>query len=433
MRPGVSVISTGGYSVTTIDGTGKVCISSDYCTNLSGSSQCSVVVFGSNFVNADKLDGFTIRGGAGYNRSAETRQKIAGGGIFSLSSPTISNNLITANSMSGPQKYFFGAGIYLNSATVSSTVITRTPIDGNRAVPPSVTNSNPNWGIGAGIYSGFAVNTTISQNIVSNNVAADVNISNTRGYGAGISVYQITGGPDVIITRNLISGNIAENFGGGIYVGVYSLTKAHTRATITNNELRDHSASGGGAVSTFYCFSKIVNNTFASNPSYQGGIFVDQGGATDVVSIANNIFTGNAASAPTGGGGAVFVRNLAPFTPLTINNNDFFGNLPAGKHRGGARTHSGTIGSRGNRAVEPQYVSAASNNFHLVKGSPVIDKGSNADTTGAGLSMDADGSVRIKDGNADGTATVDMGEFEYFSGDTDGDGMLDPDDPCPDD
>src|SRR5262249_24879235 len=61
MRPGVSVISTGGYAVTTIDGTGKVCVSADFCTNLSGSNQCSVVVFGSNFVNADILDGFTIR------------------------------------------------------------------------------------------------------------------------------------------------------------------------------------------------------------------------------------------------------------------------------------------------------------------------------------------------------------------------------------
>src|SRR5215510_13490135 len=49
MRPGVSVVSTGGYTVTTIDGTGKPCIKgagsppdpvTDYCVNLSGSTQC---------------------------------------------------------------------------------------------------------------------------------------------------------------------------------------------------------------------------------------------------------------------------------------------------------------------------------------------------------------------------------------------------------
>jgi formylglycine-generating enzyme required for sulfatase activity len=433
MRPGVSVVSTGGYAVTTIDGTGKICVSADFCTNVSASTQCSVVVFGSSFVNTDKLDGFTIRGGAGYNRSAESRQKIAGGGVFVLSSPTISNNLITANSMSGPQQYFFGAGIYLNSGTTSTPVITRNTIDGNRAVPPAGSGSAPGWAIGGGIYSGFAVHATISQNIISNNVAADVNINNTRGYGAGIAVYQITGPPDTVITRNLIFGNVAENFGGGIYVGVYSLGKAHASATITNNEIRGNEASGGSAISTFYCLSKIVNNTIVSNPSFNGGIFVDQGSATDVVSIANNIFTGNASSDATGGGGAIFVRNTAPFTPLTINNNDFFGNLPAGKQLGGARTDAGTIGSLGNLAVDPLYVNTAANNYHLSKGSPVIDKGSNADAIAAGISTDADGSARIMDGNADGTATVDMGEFESSSGDSDGDGTSDGADPCPND
>src|SRR5438552_18194215 len=110
MRPGVSVMSTGGYTVTTIDGTGKPCIQgastpipdpvNDYCTPLPGSTQCSAVVFGSGLTNADKLDGFTIRNGKGVNRSLD--QKVAGGGIFVASSPTISNNLITGNTLQGP-------------------------------------------------------------------------------------------------------------------------------------------------------------------------------------------------------------------------------------------------------------------------------------------------------------------------------------------
>src|SRR5213075_211435 len=78
-------------------------------------------------------------------------------------------------------------------------------------------------------------------------------------------------------------------------------------------------------------------------------------------------------------GGAVFVRNLAPLTPLTINNNDFFGNLPAGEQLGGTRTDAGTIGLLGNIGVNPSYVNAGANNYHLSKGSPVIDKGSNTD------------------------------------------------------
>src|SRR5262249_22213630 len=118
--------------------------------------------------------------------------------------------------------------------------------------------------------------------------------------------------------------------------------------------------------------------------------------------------------------------------PLTINNNDFFGNTPAGKQLGGTRTDAGTIGSLGNLGVDPLYVNAASNNFHLAKGSPVIDAGSDADAPGAGRATDRDGSVRIADGNADGTATVDMGESES-SGDSDGDGTPDATDPCPND
>src|SRR5438093_12514266 len=69
MRPGVSVVSTGGYTVTTIDGTGRPCTqgastppnaAKDFCAALSGSTQCAVVVFGSGFEPPDRIDGFTI-------------------------------------------------------------------------------------------------------------------------------------------------------------------------------------------------------------------------------------------------------------------------------------------------------------------------------------------------------------------------------------
>jgi hypothetical protein len=336
MRPGVSVVSTGGYAVTTIDGTGKPCIrgcvnansttmtcnpavpGSDFCTTVPGSTQCSVVVFTSipAFTNADRLDGFTIKNGKGLDRSTESRPKFAGGGIFSLSSPTISNNLITGNSVQGAQDYYFGGGIYLNSTSVASPVVTKNTIDGNRVVPNAGTPSSNTFGIGGGIYSGFAARATITENVVANNVAGDVNINNERGYGAGISVYQIVGGADTVISRNLITGNIARNFGGGIYVGIYSLTSAHTSTIISNNEIRGNHASGGGGISTFYCLSKMVNNTMHGNTAFQGGgIFVDRGSASDVVSISNNLITGNTATDTVLGGGALYVRNQAPFTP----------------------------------------------------------------------------------------------------------------------
>ena len=43
-------------------------------TPAAGSTQCSVVVFGSYFTNDDRLDGFTIKNGKGINRSTESRK-----------------------------------------------------------------------------------------------------------------------------------------------------------------------------------------------------------------------------------------------------------------------------------------------------------------------------------------------------------------------
>jgi len=66
MKPGVSVFSVQGAAITTIDGTGRTCIqgastppdpANDFCAPLPGSVQCSVVVFGSDFTTADRLDG----------------------------------------------------------------------------------------------------------------------------------------------------------------------------------------------------------------------------------------------------------------------------------------------------------------------------------------------------------------------------------------
>src|SRR5262249_17345116 len=225
------------------------------------------------------------------------------------------------------QNYYFGGGIYLNSTTVGTPVISHNTIDGNRVVPTSGSPSNNHFGIGAGIYSGFATRATIKYNIITNNVARDLNINNQRGYGAGISVYHIGAGADTVITKNLIAGNIARNFGGGIYVGVYSLAMQHTPATITNNEIRGNQASGGGAISTFYCMAKMVNNTIVGNGAYQGGgVFVDQGNPSDVVKIANNIFMDNQADATLAGsdGGAIYIRNTASLTALKIYNNYFF-------------------------------------------------------------------------------------------------------------
>ena len=78
----------------------------------------------------------------------------------------------------------------------------------------------------------------------------------------------------------------------------------------------------------------------------------------------------------------------------------------------------------GNIEVDPQFVS--SNDFHLASFSPCIDVGNNAFVVG---SKDLDGSARILDGDANGSAMVDMGCYEFLNplADSDSDHMKDGD------
>ena len=62
--------------------------------------------------------------------------------------------------------------------------------------------------------------------------------------------------------------------------------------------------------------------------------------------------------------------------------------------------------------------------FHLTAVSPLIDAGTNTPAPGVTLSaVDLDGQPRVQDGNSDGTATVDLGAYEFMAPDCDGDGV----------
>jgi hypothetical protein len=78
----------------------------------------------------------------------------------------------------------------------------------------------------------------------------------------------------------------------------------------------------------------------------------------------------------------------------------------------GANGTGGVVDGGGNLSnVDPSFVNAASGDYHLAFGSPVIDKGDPA----AGLpeDVDLDGNARVVDGDGNGTAIRDLGAYEW--------------------
>jgi parallel beta-helix repeat protein len=254
-------------------------------TILDGNKQGNVVSSPYTSTTATRIDGFTIRNGAGTSFGA-------GSGVYCTAPITIANNKITGNSsaqLSG------GGGIYSNG----SSVITNNIIAGNTAT-----------GSGGGIYCTGSGQLIISGNTITGNSAS--------GSGGGVYCHYIS----ATITNNTISSNSAHS-GGGIncYYG---------SPTITNNMITANSAYGsGGGV---YCYSgtpTITNNTISGNTASEDGGGIYSGGT-----ISSNTITGNSAS---GNGGGAYCAGG------TADNNTIIGNRASGVSScGGGIYGSGT-------------------------------------------------------------------------------------------
>jgi PKD repeat protein len=249
-------------------------------------------------------------------------------------------------------------------------------------------------------------------------------------------------GSSPTITNCIITNNTAEDWGGGIYCSSYCII---TNCIIANNRARGGGGIECGGASIINCI--ITNNTATG---YGGGISCSYGG------IINCIITGNTAEE---GGGGIFWGNAsyAGATNCTIANNtaNYGGGIYYDRGYGGPVLNNtilwgNTATSWGNQIYRyqttyagrlnycdyadntlnprnivgsvmpyncinsnPLFQGAASGNYRLQATSPCIDAGDNS-LVPAGAT-DLDGNPRIVDGNTppDGTATVDMGAYEY--------------------
>jgi hypothetical protein len=328
----------------------------------------SVVTFKSGETRSALLSGFTISGG---------RNTAAGAGIeVAFSSPTIRGNVITDN------RGCTGVGIhsYFSSPRIEGNTITGNAIEGCTGA----------WGIG--IYIGGNSTAEIIGNEISNNVGG-------AATGGGVALF--AAGRATVI-GNIIAGNTTTGVGGCGWGGAIA-TANFVEAAIVNNLIVGNRACYGGA---FHWrggsgATVLANNTIADNEASVSwsGIY-----ATFVGS--HNQLVNNIVQVPNGP--ALFCDN-SPSTPSpTLDSNDLFS--------GGGAAYGGTCadqtGINGNISADAEFLSAATGDYRVGDGSPVVDAGNNAAPHIQPTDLDGNPRIASASGSPD---RIDMGAYELFT------------------
>ena len=167
----------------------------------------------------------------------------------------------------------------------------------------------------------------------------------------------------------------------------------------------DQSVRGGGIASvvTGDGVLTVVNNTFVQNGmplGIGGAIWIDGIYSTVPGLLANNIIVANEAIVGGGVDHTLYDGDIA--------SNNLFANVGGNLYNGGGSMATKTT----NTFIDPSFSASSMGNYHLAKGSPLIDA---ANATVAPLS-DVDGFTRPFDGDEDLVAIADLGAFEYPSG-----------------
>jgi predicted outer membrane repeat protein len=384
--------------------------------------------------------------GAGVDRTivdggaSDSVLVIASGTEASISGLTIRNG-------SAP----WGGGVYVSGAAILTL--------SNSAV----VSNTATWGAGGIVNAGGAL--TISDSTVMDNVVSEgkgggiytmggtltlhnsaVASNHARGDGGG-GIYN--GGGTLTIRNSAIISNTADNQGGGIanWEGPLAISDSIMRG----NRVRGANAGGGGL---FNANAAVVTNvTFSGNRSdSDGGGIHNQ----EAMTLTNVTVSGNTAGY---GGGILntWVLTLTVVNSTIANNYVSSGDTGAGGiHNYGNVTFKNTILAHNQRAncwngdahgavltssgfnldsgttcnfsatgdlnrTDPQLGPLADNGgpgtgpesatltHALLEGSPAIDAGTNA---GCPVT-DQRGVSRPADGDLDGTATCDIGAYEY--------------------
>ena len=382
----ITVTSSGGAAVTTISGPNKT----------------AAVLFMNGETRDSVLSNFTVTvGGQSY-------LNLMGGVYLENSSPTILHNVITNTTCYGidsqnsspliqgneisyvqaqPYECSFASGTgiwFYGQKSGMSPVALGNTIENN--TESGLEDAGGNGGAGIAVWNSTVV---IEGNIIRNNATGELFSPAGGGQGGGI-FFESGGG---LVFNNLIYGNVSNLAGGGIAFGGF----------------------GSGAPSVILINNTIVDNSIVPVSTYSqvvpGGQQLYYDGDGDGVFFYNNIVSGSTTN-PS------IVCYSNPGTQFNYGNNNFFntvGPVIGGPMGSPACTYPS--GTSGNISANPDFVSSASQNYHVVNGSPGIDAGINsalqiAESAGASITTDLDGKARVQ-ATLSPTCIVDMGAYEY--------------------
>ncbi len=227
---------------------------------------------------------------------------------------------------------------------------------------------------GGGIF--FGDNTTsgtsLSHAVIQNNHAIE------GGGGIGIA-----GAPN--INSCVVRDNSADQYGGGISLKGPSPTVVANPA-MNNMLIYNNSAngSGGGGIALFSgAVLNLKHGLIYANESPNGkggGLYLYS--ATTVANVVNSLIGENTADSDA---------QVSGVANITYSN-----------------VQGGSSGE-GNIDEDPEFIDPDNYNFHFKANSPLVDAGDNDNSSG----LDFEGNSRPFDGDRNGTASVDMGPYEY--------------------
>ncbi len=290
--------------------------------------------------------------------------------------------------------------VVTGSGTISTAILDGFTITGGNADHDQSQTEIPNDRAGGGIFNYKDGSPTLRNLIVSGNYAFFD--------GGGILNYDNC---SPVISNVVFANNKSTSYGGGMN------NYGNSSPLLTNVIFRNNSsASGGGMACRNLSNPILVNVVFYNDSAYQGGGIYNDNSKPKLINVT---ITRNSASTDGGGGIYNFLDAFPDLVNVIIWDNKggeiinkfakakIHYSLIAGGCPSDVNCDTNTIIDE-----DPKFENGEAGNFHLIKGSPAIDKGDpNTDISlfpgGPVSPTDADGNIRISDSN------IDIGAYEF--------------------